>query len=212
MPNSKQKTRDRILFILKTRGPQTTGELARRLDRTPMGIRIHLKALTEARLVEFSEEPGEVGRPARLWHLTEEARDQFPDGHADLTVDLIEQVRAVFGERGLDRVIEHRAETVLESYRQVVPGKEAPLEKRVAALARERSREGYMASWRKAADGSLHLVENHCPICAAAELCLGLCRTELELFRSLLGPGVGVERTEHLLDGARRCAYVIRSV
>jgi predicted ArsR family transcriptional regulator len=58
-------------------------------------------------------------------------------------------------------------------------------------------------------DGSLRLVENHCPICAAATACTGLCDGELDLFRQVLGPGVEVVREEHLLAGARRCAYRI---
>jgi len=40
----------------------------------------------------------------------------------------------------------------------------------------------------------------------------GLCRSELALFRAVLGPGVEVERTEHILAGARRCAYRIRMI
>jgi predicted ArsR family transcriptional regulator len=55
-------------------------------------------------------------------------------------------------------------------------------------------------------DGFL-FVENHCPICAAARACSGLCRSELEVFRGALGDGVTVERTDHILAGARRCAY-----
>jgi predicted ArsR family transcriptional regulator len=67
-----------------------------------------------------------------------------------------------------------------------------------------------MAEWSRAADGSLRLIENHCPICAAAEVCTGLCDGELALFESVLGPKVTVERTEYLLDGDRRCTYAIR--
>ncbi len=55
--------------------------------------------------------------------------------------------------------------------------------------------------------GGFRLIENHCPICAAARVCQGFCRSELALFREVLGPGVAVERTEHLLAGGRRCAY-----
>jgi predicted ArsR family transcriptional regulator len=61
-------------------------------------------------------------------------------------------------------------------------------------------------SWEEA-DGSLLLVENHCPICAAASVCAGFCRSELETFRAVLG--AKVEREEHILLGARRCAYRI---
>ncbi|MES2724598.1 MAG: MarR family transcriptional regulator, partial [Pseudomonadota bacterium] len=54
------------------------------------------------------------------------------------------------------------------------------------------------------------LVENHCPICAAAAACQGFCRAELMVFRAVLGPGVHIERTDHILAGARRCAYRIK--
>jgi hypothetical protein len=39
----------------------------------------------------------------------------------------------------------------------------------VAELARIREEEGYMAEWNPEQDGSLFLIENHCPICAAAD-------------------------------------------
>jgi predicted ArsR family transcriptional regulator len=52
-------------------------------------------------------------------------------------------------------------------------------------------------------------MENHCPICAAATLCQSFCRSELEIFQDVLGPGARVERTDHILAGARRCAYRI---
>ncbi|MDQ3753204.1 MAG: MarR family transcriptional regulator, partial [Acidobacteriota bacterium] len=67
--------------------------------------------------------------------------------------------------------------------------------------------EGYMAEVKSEDGGSYLLVENHCPICAAANACQGFCATELDLFRSVLGPGVEVERVEHIVSGDRRCAY-----
>jgi predicted ArsR family transcriptional regulator len=53
------------------------------------------------------------------------------------------------------------------------------------------------------------LVENHCPICVAATACQGFCRSEVDTFREVLGPGASVERTEHIIEGDRRCAYRI---
>ena len=38
-----------------------------------------------------------------------------------------------------------------------------------------------------------------------------LCDAELELFQAILGEDVVIERTEHILLGARRCAYRIRT-
>ncbi len=100
----------------------------------------------------------------------------------------------------------------LEAYRAVVPAPgDAPLEKRVRALARQRTAEGYMADVHRDGAG-LVLVEHHCPICTAATACPGFCRSELELFRATLGPDVTVERTAHILAGDVRCAYLIRPV
>ena len=62
-----------------------------------------------------------------------------------------------------------------------------------------------MAEWRSDDVGFL-LLENHCPICAAAAACQGFCRAVLDIFRAVPGPAAMVERTDHILAGARRCA------
>ncbi len=69
-----------------------------------------------------------------------------------------------------------------------------------------------MAEVRKAGRGRYLLVEKHCPICSAAKTCQGLCALELEVFRAALGDQVEVERTDHILAGARRCAYAVRKI
>ena len=54
------------------------------------------------------------------------------------------------------------------------------------------------------------LIENHCPICAAATFCQGFCRAEKAIFENILGAGTRVERMEHIVKGGRRCTYRIR--
>lgn len=67
-----------------------------------------------------------------------------------------------------------------------------------------------MAEVEPGEHGAFLFVENHCPICVAASECQGFCAAELDLFRSVLGPGVAIEREDHIVAGARRCAYCIR--
>jgi predicted ArsR family transcriptional regulator len=66
-----------------------------------------------------------------------------------------------------------------------------------------------MAEVKRENKASYLFIENHCPICAAATVCKGFCETELDLFRTVLGPDIGVERVEHIVSGNRRCAYRI---
>ena len=202
---------ERILAILKTRGPQTAKALAARLCVTAEGARQHLARFRSDGLVEFSDEREEVGRPKRYWRLSEAGHARFPDSHSQLTLELLESVRAEFGEEGLDRLIARRERETLTSYRRRMKGC-ADVRARVRRLAEIRGEEGYMPEWRKAGRGGFLFVENHCPICAAATSCQGLCRSELEIFTEVLGPDVRVERIDHIVAGARRCAYRISEV
>jgi predicted ArsR family transcriptional regulator len=118
-------------------------------------------------------------------------------------------MESAYGDEGLDQLIATRTRSQLKRYREALPSRDASIEKRVAALAKLRRGEGFMAEWSKERDGTLLLVENHCPICAAAAACPALCRDELSVFRKAIGKGVPVERVEYILAGGRRCAYRI---
>lgn len=201
-------TQDRILFLLKTKGALTAQALGERLEITAMGVRQHLYKLQEDQLVAFHDERAGVGRPSRHWSLTEQGNARFPDSHSELTVAMLATVQSVFGDDGLDRLITARTRETLAAYRERLNGCRS-VEQRVARLAEMRSAEGYMAEWQCDDDGTYVLAENHCPICAAATACQGLCRSELEVFQEALGDKVTVERTSHILAGARRCTYRI---
>lgn len=202
-----RKSRRIILDLLKQDGAQSAGTLSQALGLTPMAVRLHLYELRDQGLIAAEGSPRPVGRPVKLWRLTPQASAFFPSGHETLVTELIGGMRAAFGEDGLDRIVAMRAEGQVAGYRRALAGV-SDLHGRLAALAAERTREGYMAAVEPRADGDGFLfVENHCPICAAARACAGLCRSELAVFRAALGDDVTVERTDHILAGARRCAY-----
>src|SRR5262249_14646382 len=198
---------DRFLVLLKTRGPQTAADLGKAAGVTPEAARQQLVRLAADGLVVATAEPRGVGRPAQVWGLTEAGNSRFPDGHAQLTAQLIGSIREQLGEAVLDRLIESRSVESRAAYAEALAGS-ADLGERVARLAEARTREGYMAESRAEGEGYL-LVENHCPICVAATACQGVLRTELDTFRDVLGPDVSVERTEHIIAGDRRCVYRI---
>jgi predicted ArsR family transcriptional regulator len=169
----------------------------------------HLHALEIQGVVKREAKPGVRGRPTLLWSLTAAASKFFPDAHAELAVSLIACMNESLGAEALDKLIKTRSRHQLENYRSEIKPS-ASLREKLEALAAIRSREGYMAAVEKLGHRKGYLlVERHCPICIAATNCTGLCREELDVFRKLLGSNVEVKRTEHIVAGATRCAYVV---
>jgi iron-sulfur cluster biosynthesis transcriptional regulator SufR len=203
-------SRQAILRLLKQQGPSDSEALAAQLGISAMAVRQHLYALQAQNLVTYQEELRPLGRPAKMWGLTPGAEVHFPDAHAGLTVNLLNAVEQTFGEDGVKRVVLQSTQQQIENYRSRIPAS-ASLQNRLKKLISLRNEEGYMAEVQRQSDGSFLLIENHCPISAAANTCSKLCDAEFEVFRAILGEDVVIERTEHMLAGARRCVYRIRT-
>ena len=206
-PADETKTRRRIVKLLKTEGAMDSASLAARLGVTAMAVRQHLYGLQQEKLVDAEERPVPLGRPAKYWRLTRDAERLFPDAYAELNAALITSVQDAFGADGMARLLDARVVRQRADYQSRIDAS-APLAKRLRQLAKIRADEGYMAEVKREGPDFL-FIENHCPICAAATACQGFCSSELDLFRSALGPDVTVERAEHILSGDRRCVYRI---
>jgi len=201
------KTNNKIIQMLKAQGALTAKILANELKLTTMGIRQHMLQLEENGDVIFEDKKAKRGRPTRFWSLTQKSNSHFPDGHEVLTLQLIDSVKQVFGEKGLDQLISQREKETFKIYSQAI-SKAKGLYEKLVVLAKIRSDEGYMASIEKEGD-NFWLLENHCSICAAASQCLSFCRSELEIFQQLFKETATITREEHIMKGARRCAYLV---
>jgi predicted ArsR family transcriptional regulator len=204
--DAKRRLLDHLLVVDHATAP----ELAVQLGLTDAGIRQHLDALADAGLVETVKIAASGrGRPPLAYRVTGAAHSLYPDRHVDLTVELLAAMRESLGDAAVATVLAVRSEAQRASYeRQLAP--KSTLAKRAAALATIRTAEGYAATSTALPAGAVTLTEHHCPIARAAESCTALCDAELTLFRSALGPGVAVERTEHLMAGHSRCSYTLR--
>ena len=203
------KSQDRIMDRLKTRGPQSVKILSKQLGMTTMGVRQHLADLeTKGLVLQTQEERQTRGRPVHLWKLSKSGHNRFPDSHAQTALELIDVIRSSLGEESLNQLIDSRSEKVEASYRAQLDAAAPELQQRIERLAQLRSEEGYMAEVRLLPDGWM-LIENHCPICSAVTSCQQFCKSELEIFQRLFENEATVARTDHLLKGARRCAYKI---
>src|ERR1700756_3022777 len=113
---------DRLLFLLKTRGPQTAGDLGTRLQITPEAARQQLLRLSDEGLVCAKSEVRGVGRPAQVYHLMPAAQRRFPDTHAELTAELIGEIREVLGEEAMEKLIRVRETGTRKRYDALLSG------------------------------------------------------------------------------------------
>ena len=209
--NNPASRQDKILYQLKRSGPLSAKNIGQMMSITTMGIRQHLSQLESDELVQtLPEESIGRGRPVKRWALTKLGHQRFPDGHAQVTSDLLISITELLGNTALDQLIDQRTEATLTQYQSVLDEIEG-LPEKLDALAVLRTREGYMAEIESIQGGFL-LLEHHCPICIAAETCAGFCRSELEVFETLLKGIATVQREEHIITGARRCTYRITAL
>ena len=200
----------KFLRLLKTRGPLSSATLALELGITVEGARFQLMKMAEEGLVQASHEPKGVGRPTQIWNLTTKGNQHFPDKHAVLSEQLLESMQEVLSHEQIEAVITLREKKANKKYieaLQNIPN----LEEKIKRLAELRNSDGYLAEWDKDEEGFI-LIENHCPVCAAAQRCADLCDAEMKTFKEIFGEDVSVERVDHIIAGARRCAYKIRNI
>lgn len=203
--DQEMSTRRQLLTMLKTGGPLTVGEMAKRLGITEMAVRRHLNTLERDGLAEARISRQAMGRPTHLYSLTALADDLFPKNYHHLALDLLGALEVEEGVTRVDRLFERRKENMIDKYGGRMAGKKLP--EKVQELADIQNANGYMVELRQDEEGRFVLNEFNCPINQVASRYEQACRCELELFRRLLD--ADVERAECLMKGGMKCSYVI---
>lgn len=202
-----QDTRRKILQLLKLKGGMTADELSQTLKITSMGVRRHLITLERDGLIQYKTEQRGMGRPSYVYALTELGDELFPRTYPQLVNSFLDAVKALDGDKGLERIFRKRTEWLEAQYRARLNDKD--LEAQVKGLAQIRTEEGYMASFEKLDENTFILREHNCAICQIARHCSQACSYEVELFRRVF-KGAEVAREKHIMRGDLTCTYVIR--
>jgi predicted ArsR family transcriptional regulator len=203
--NEALSTRDQLLRLLRTRGPQTAGHLAGALGITMMGAHRQLEALTLEGLVKRTSQRQPKGRPTFLYELTGAGFDRFPRNYHALANQLLDVVASTGGARKVDSLFAGRMDQLYAQFAPRMAGKD--LAGRVAELARIQDETGYMATWEKV-EGGYVLREQNCAIYRVACRFNQACQYEIELFRRLLD--ANITRLDHQIKGDLQCTYFVR--
>jgi len=196
-----------VLYAVRRRGEATAEQVAEQLDITVSGARQHLTALAKDGLVESAELPSPEGRRGRrtlVYSATSDADAFFPKAYGELTNELLGYVADTDRDL-LDTLFAKRREARIEGARARLASKRT-LRAKVAELTRILDEDGYLASWEQVETGVFRIVEHNCAIWAVAQRYGQACASELDFIRAAL-EDADVERVQHMVAGARRCAY-----
>ena len=195
--------RETILGFLKMRGHATLGEIASQLEISKQGALRHLEALEEAGMATVaSATPHGRGRPESVYQLTPAAGSHFPDGHRELTGELVEFV----SDDQLKHFFERRAARLEAEYAPRLAGLD--FEARVRELAKLASEHGHMAEVVELAEGGLAIRHCNCPIQDVAARTGFPCSNELQMYERLLG--APMTRSTWMAEEASDCTYEVK--
>jgi predicted ArsR family transcriptional regulator len=199
-----------VLYAVRRRGEATVEQVAEQLGITVSGARQHLSRLARDGYLETSElerSGGARGRRALLYAATPAADHLFPKAYGELTNELLGYVsdrdpallEQLFAQRRAARVEHATARLARRGSRG----------ERVEELTRILDKDGYLATCERMPGGAYRIVEHNCAIWAVAQRYGQACTSEIDFIRAVL-PDATVERVEHMVTGARRCAYEVR--
>ena len=183
-------------------GQATLGEIASHLEVSKQGALRHLESLEADGLATVARPPQGPGRPENVYRLTAQADAHFPDGHRELTGELVDFMTT----EQLKRFFEARAARLEAEYAPRLAGLD--FAGRVRELARLATEHGHMAEVVELGDGGLAIRHCNCPIQDVAARTGLPCVNEQQMYERLLGGEV--KRTTWMAEAADDCTYVIK--
>jgi predicted ArsR family transcriptional regulator len=207
-----ESTREQVMHLLQGSGGATVAQLAEALGVGQASVRRHLDHLRVDGLVDVRLQRHGVGRPAFVFHPTEEAEERTPAGYSRLLSRLYEglrsldepQVRGRDGAEVLRTIFEGVAERVAREHEADVAADS--LEERVAETSESLQREGIVDTWVKEPEG-YRLTNSACPYRQAALTSGGPCELDRRAIELLVA--APVRQVSRIVDGRLACEYVI---
>jgi DeoR family transcriptional regulator, suf operon transcriptional repressor len=194
--------RGAVLVQLKRSQPLTAKELAARLGVSLNAARHHLKELEVEGLVRYDRSRRGVGAPAFSYRLSPAGEALFPRRYQETLTSLLDQIVEREGREAAVALLDSHLGRLAAQLKTELAGLSA--QERLAAVARVRSEQGYMAE----ALAPAVLTEHNCAIQAVAERFPEICAAEAKFLEDVLG--AEVDRRGHILSGCAACEYHVR--
>jgi DeoR family transcriptional regulator, suf operon transcriptional repressor len=212
------ETKERILELLLG-GSKSAGEVAESLRIQKSAARVHLETLQSLRAVRSKFKIEKMGRPKKVYELTEKGREFFPRKY-DLFLNLVlDKIAGKKGEAEAREIIESIAEDIASGIRaKIDKNNHHPhdLEQSLKIINDATNQMGFASSLeREEKDSSFYIQSKNCILHKIASnnqdmICHGL--HDKIISKSLEGNSdVRIELKECMALGNEYCRHIIRS-
>ncbi|MEW5868878.1 MAG: winged helix-turn-helix transcriptional regulator [Chloroflexota bacterium] len=199
-----KNTRERVLQILQAHERSTINDLAEEVSINPISVRHHINKLEAEGLVSSEEERHGVGRPRRLYFLTEKGQERFPTRYIRLTTRLLEQLKETMPEAMVAKLFSQMAQDLATDYQKELEG--LPIEARLDRMAQLLGEEGFTVEWERQGDEYL-IREVNCPYYHVGQDHPEVCSVDQTLISTLLS--IPAQKVKCMLHGDAHCTYIV---
>lgn len=206
LQDATKSTRERVLYTLLRKHRCTINDLAEAVDINPISVRHHITKLEADRLVASEEERHGVGRPRRVYYLTEAGLERFPTRYMRLTVRLLEQLKETMPSTMVNNLFSQMAQDLAEDFASNADLDGLTMEERLGIMTDLLTEEGFEIEWERKGE-QYHIREISCPYLHVGQTHPEICRVDQTLISKVLE--VPAEKIKCVLDGDSHCTYVV---
>jgi predicted ArsR family transcriptional regulator len=200
-----------ILEALKRSDGMAVSELAKELKMSYMGVKQHCVNLEKKGYLETWRVPrSQVGRPEKLYRLTKQCDELFPEAGTGLTLNFMRGVQQMYGDSAPEKLLMHHFEDLRSRWAPKITGAQALVE-RVTRLAELRDATGAFSRCRYDAQDGLRIEEYHNPLAPIFKEYPNALRMETQMMERLLGTKVD-RRLVSVGKGRQRIVYEVASL
>ncbi|GAB4579331.1 MAG: HTH domain-containing protein [Anaerolineales bacterium] len=199
-------TKDKIIQIILKHQKVTINDLAEIVGINPISVRHHILKLEGEGIVESAEERHGVGRPRRVYFLTETGQEHFPTRYLRLTNRLLERVKESFPPEMVGQLFSQMGEDLAQDIVANQDVQDLPMEDRLDLLKDVLKDEGFEVEWEKTPE-AYHIRELNCPYYQIGQNHPEVCEVDQTLISKMLA--VPATKIQCLLNGDNYCTYVV---
>ncbi|NOQ38978.1 MAG: winged helix-turn-helix transcriptional regulator [Anaerolineales bacterium] len=200
-------TRNGVLRSLLLHQRRTVNDLAEAVDINPISVRHHVTKLEAEGLIQSEEERHGVGRPRLVYSLTNKGMEQFPQRYLQLSLRLLQQLKATLSEKELAEIFQDLALEIAGELTRDINLEDLTLEERLHLLQEVLTAEGYTVNLEEE-EGYYYLIGASCPYHHIGEDHPEICVIDQELIAHFIS--TTPMRVECILKGDKQCKYLIK--